>query len=228
MSEVIKFHDSVALSRVKTLPVPAKNDAAPEADGELDLLLRRIASLEGDLSQRDATIKRLERGVEEALARGRSEGRVLGLAEADRREDERLQLLERGLERAQDELEASLGSLERLAALLVRDCLDILFGNPDRQEELLAGLIAGQMAKIEKAALLGIVVSQEDFTDAASLSSLAKRAGIAIARFSLDPELPPGACVMRLRLGNQEIGIGQQWGTLRRHLEELSLPEDET
>ena len=216
----------MALARVKKLPIPARISPVVKSEDESDRLSQRIVALEAELHQREATISRLHGEVEDALTRGKEEGRKEGLAAADDRQNERLRVLENGLERAQDEFAASLASLERLAALLARDCLDIMFGDSEYREEMLGGLIAAQMAKIEKSALLAVVLSQQDFADKSALTKFAKRTGVAAMRFSLDADLPSGACLMRLKLGNHEIGIGQQWGVLRDHLNELSLPED--
>lgn len=224
MSGVIKSDNIAALSRVRSLASTAS--AALREDDERSRMRRRVALLEAHVRERDKTIAGLRSDAEGALERGREEGRERGLAEARDRGDERLANLEAALVRAHAEVSARLESLDRLAPLLARDCLDVILGDPEHRAAQLRKLISAQLAKIESDLVLAIEVSAVDFPSDEALAAITKKLGLPAARLHAKPELAPGACAMRLRLGRLEIGLDQQWGTLRDLLAELALPEE--
>lgn len=216
MSRVIKSGAGTSLVRplaVKTMPSPR--------DEERGRLERRCAALESELRQRDQAIDALRKDVAEAYARGKSEGHASGLAEADSKETERFAALRDSLQRAEAGLAASFKSVERLALLVARDCLDKLLCNPDHRQEILGELIKVQAAKLETSALVDVAVSAEDFPAKPELTALAKKIGLAATHVTASRETASGACTMKLRLGIQEVGLHQQWGVLSQALSEL-------
>jgi flagellar biosynthesis/type III secretory pathway protein FliH len=227
MSGLIK--SGAGISSVRSFPltnVAAVRPILSPEDEERERLRRKVDALEKELDSRDASLTKLRKEVDEAHIRGKSEGHSAGLADAGKRDADRLSLLEQALSCVGMELKQSLSSLERLAALLARDCLAIILGNPDYRHELLEQIIVAQIAKIEKSLLVEIELSAEDFPDAETIAAAADKAGIGAASLIAIADLPPGDCVMKLRLGYQEIGINQQWDVLRARLEELSQPEE--
>jgi flagellar biosynthesis/type III secretory pathway protein FliH len=227
MSAVIKSGDASAHSLVRPVLFAhaGPQKVRSEEDEERERVQRRLAALESEIRQRDSEIAGLRGEIDAAYARGKSQGHMEGLAAAERRESERLALLENASRHASAIFESTLESLERLATLLARDVLEMILGDSDHRRDAVAKIMRAEVAKIEKSALVEIAVSAEDFPDKRALSAALKRTGIppGVAVVALD--LPGGSCEMKLRLGRQDVGINQQWGVLRERLTELSLPE---
>ncbi len=223
MSGIIKSENANGLTQVR--PLAALTAAMTKQDEERERLRRRIAALEADLNQRDKTIENLHGDVIRAREEGMEDGRKAGLAEAQDLQAERLVLLETAMNRAQSELAASLQSLERLAPLLAQECLEIVLGDADDRAGLLSRIVRAQMGKIDKAALLGIELSRQDFPDEDALAAFASRSGLAAVALTAS-DMPGGGCVMTLRLGRMDVGIHQQWGVLRDLLGEMAMPGD--
>ncbi len=227
MSGIIKSGNLSDLASVRALHTPAPAAVLPlvRQDEEKERLRRSVATLEGELRERDVAIEVLRKDVERAFDDGMAKGRDAGLTEAADRQADRLVLLERSLEETKDALGAGLVSLDRLAALLARDCVEMILGNADDRAGLIARIVAAQVAKIDKAMLLGIEVSREDFADEAALADLAGRLAPLSVSLSASADLAAGGCVMVLRLGRMRVGLDQQWGTLSALLGEMAEPE---
>src|SRR5262249_55988491 len=120
-----------------------------------------------------------------------------------------------GVNGALAELKTSLVALERLAPALAAQCLDIIFGDAKHRAGEVRKIIGEQLSKIEKSAVLGIEVSRADFSNREAVAALARRIGMPAAVVSARAEIPDGGCIMRLRLGQMEIGLSQQWDSLR-------------
>jgi flagellar biosynthesis/type III secretory pathway protein FliH len=229
MSAIIKSSSAQGLSSVRPLPVAnivPLDEVRSKEEAERERLQKRIAILEGDLRQSETANAGLRAEVEATFVQGKAQGHEEGFAAAEKREGERLSLLESALHDGLEVLATSLASLERLSLLLARDALEIILGDPDYRREILEKIIASQVAKIEKAALVEIAVSAEDFPEKRPLSALAKRSGIGSATMVASSDISSGNCLMKLRLGSQEIGLQQQWGALRDRFAELSLPQE--
>lgn len=226
MSGIIKSGNLADLSAVRSIAVPSPVSAASmKLEEERERARKRIAALEEDLRKRDASIVALRADVDRAFEEGKAQGHNAGLAEAQDRQTERLSLLDDALHQANAELSKGLSSLDRLAALLARECLDKILGSSADHAELLGRIISTQIAKIDKAMLLGIEVSRQDFSDDEMLAVLRKPSGLPSIALTARDDLPSGGCVMQLRLGRMNIGIDQQWSALREVLGEMALPE---
>lgn len=226
MSGIIKSGNLADLSVVRPVAVPAAISAASiRQEEERERSHKRIAALEEDLHKRDASITALRADVERAFEEGKTQGHAAGLAEAQDRQAERLSLLDNAVRQALEKMSTDLSSLERLAAVLARECLDKILGSPDDHAELLGQIISKQIAKIDKVMLLGIEVSQQDFPDDEALAALGKRIGLSAVALTARDDMASGGCVMQLRLGRMNIGIDRQWGALREVLDEMALPE---
>lgn len=226
MNGIIKSAALDALGSVRPIgaaPMAARR-TVEEEEGEH--LRRRIAELERELGRRDEGIAALRVDVEEAFERGTAEGRKAGLGEAEDRQSERLALLEGALETAAAELRERLAAMERFAVLMARECLDVMLGDPEWRIELVCGLIRKQMAEIERSALLQVEVSAKDFPDDAALAGLASKVGVSPEVVANRGDLATGDCTMTLRLGRMEIGLRQQWETLREALDEMAASGD--
>lgn len=227
MGAVIKSGSLNDLSSVRpfTIPSHAPAIAVVKQDEERERLQRRLMALEAELKERDAAITALRADVECALVEGKAEGMAVGRAEVEDRQAARLTLLLGSIEQCQAELSNRLESLERLSFLVTQECLDKILGDRDTSAGLVRQIIEHQIGKVDRAMLMSIEVSQEDFPDTTILEEVVRKAGARSITVSATTEIPSGGCRMRLQLGNVEVGIDQQWGVLRELLAELALPE---
>jgi flagellar biosynthesis/type III secretory pathway protein FliH len=226
MSAIIKSGSVTELSAVRPIKAASFTRAISKQDEERNRLQQRIAALEEELRKRDEAMAALRADVERAFEEGKTQGRNEGLMQAEDRQAERFTLLENGVQEALDGLSKDLSSLERLSALLARECLDKILGASDDRAELVGRIIAEQIGKIERSTLLGIEVSRADFPDDQSLAALGAHIGLPSVALTADAEKPSGACTMTLRLGRMDVGLDQQWSALREVLGEMALPEN--
>ncbi|MEJ0027188.1 MAG: hypothetical protein WDN01_14260 [Rhizomicrobium sp.] len=224
MSGIIKSgsaDESTSVRAIVTFPI-----APPAAvvDVERERLKRRLAELEGELRQRDGAIAELRRNVDGAERRGRIIGREEGLADAQDRQNERLEILAGAVSAARRELSDRLQAIESLAVSLAHDGLEIVFANAGERGELVADAIRAQVAKLDKDLVLTIEVSAEDF---ASAGLLAERLGVPAAMVTL-AQAASGHCLIGLRLGRMDVGIDRQWGRLRELLVDMTQSAEAT
>lgn len=215
MSAIIKSDNLVGLGAIRSLSAPVPPPAVSQDEEDRARLEREIATLKQDLARRDDALQELQLDVDRALVRGREEGRKLGLADAEDREADRLLVLEKALAAAHGEMRVGLGALERLAALLARECLDTILGDGSDKAGAVAQIIAAQLAKIDRAMVLSVEVSAEDFPDEARLEAMAEKIGRPAMNLVTIAELPSGGCVLTLRLGRMDVSLSQQWSALR-------------
>jgi len=195
---------------------------------ERETILLRIAQFGEELERRAAEVDALHDDVRRAREEGVAQGYQAGLAAAQELHSEHLSHLEKAMIRAGDHLREDLGSLKRLAALLAQECLDIILLSDDGRAKLVEKIIEGQVAKISRAMLVNICVSQLDFPDDEVLRLLAERLRLDSVKIYARDDLDPGACTIALQLGEMRIGIDQQWPVLRQLLSEIASPEGET
>jgi flagellar biosynthesis/type III secretory pathway protein FliH len=222
MSSLIKSLDRVGHAEVRPLVRPAPLAAMPPQDEERERLCARIAQLETELSQRDLANAGLRADIDAARESGRSEGRAVGLREAEDRQAQRIALLEENLRSARAKLDESFTALERLAILVAQECLDAILGDPEYRMEALRAIVAKQLSQIEKKALLAIELSSADFPNTASLAAIKGEVKPHKVSVSANSGIGAGGCRMTFRLGRMDVGIGQQWGTLRTLLSEIA------
>jgi len=130
-----------------------------------------------------------------------------------------------GVRQARARLDESLASLERLAAALAGECLDTVLGDRKYRAQTVRKILAAQCAKIEKSALLAVELSDADFPDAEALAVIERDIAPSQAALSARAEVPSGGCRMVLRLGQMDVGLDRQWGTLRDLLAEIASPK---
>jgi hypothetical protein len=128
-------------------------------------------------------------------------------------------MLKDALAQTKNEISEALTSAERLASLLARECLDILFADPLGRMEVVTDLIRAQLGRIDQSQLLAVVVATSDFPNTNALAKLAHELGLRPDNISARNELSSGDCVFQLQLGEMNIGLGQQWGQLATALD---------
>ncbi len=225
---IIKSASDARSSLVRAIPALASGEAAVDPrQAALERHLAdqdtRIAALTEDLAARDARIARLTEGVIEAHRDGVAEGREVGRREADHRQQDRLAKLAGGIEAAVAEFAARLSSMERLAVTLAGEGLRKIIGDPRAYGDLLAATIRHHAEAVGVRAVVRVTVSQGDFPSDAELAQLRLNVANNALELLASPDLPAGACEMRLRLGGLDIGVDQQWDRLRLVFDELSL-----
>ena len=227
MTGVIKSQNLAALSGVRPFEVKssvAEVVALARHDEESERLRRKVSALEGEIRQHKTSIETLRGDVERAFEDGKAKGRDIGLAEAQDRQSERLAALEAGIQAARSEVSGALASLERLAPLLAQECLDRIFGAASDRSGMVAEIVAAQMARIDRGALLRIDVSRRDFPQDDALAALAQRLSLPSTTFDIRDDMASGGCVMVLQLGRMVVGVDQQWGALREMLGTMAEP----
>jgi flagellar biosynthesis/type III secretory pathway protein FliH len=225
MSGLIKVTDTMGHAAVRPLTKLAPPPIVSPQDEERERLRVRTAQLESELRQRDVVIAGLRSDVDLALERGKTEGHAAGLKAAEDRQAERLAILESGVRQARARLDENLASLERLAAALAGECLDTVLGDRKYRAQTVRKILAAQSAKIEKSALLAVELSSSDFPDAEALAVIERDIAPSQAALSARAEIPSGGCRMVLRLGQMDVGLDQQWGSLRDLLAEIASPK---
>lgn len=225
---IIKSASDARASLVRAIPSLAAGEAVVDPRqkaferraAEQD---ERIAALTEELAGRDARIARLTEGVIEAHRDGVAEGRLAGLREAEDGRQDRLAKLAGGIEAAMAEFAVRLSSMERLAVTLAGEGLRKIIGDPNLYGELLAGTIRHHAETVGARAVVRVTVSQDDFPTEAELGKLRQNVANGALDLRASPDLPAGACEMRLRLGALDIGVDQQWDRLSLLFDELSL-----
>ena len=89
-----------------------------------------------------------------------------------------------------------------------------VLGAPDEPARLVESLIRRQLADVLSELLLRIEVSAVNFPDAESLSGLAVAVGKERVQIAASPALSSGDCSFKLRLGELEVGLPEQWRRL--------------
>lgn len=217
MTAIIKACEAVGDTPVRAL------EGAPRPQTREEIALRaRIARLEEEVAERERLIASLRDQAESAYADGHTAGRATGAREANDDVEARFALLDRAIGEATAGFGQTLASLEGLAALLARECLERMFGETSGAEVVLA-LLRKQVATLERAAIVHIEVAEIDFPNAGACARLAGKLGL--QGIEIDARArPQGSCTIRLQLGEMEIGLDRQWGALSAALAALVEP----
>lgn len=226
MTPIIKSADPAMTAAVRPVPQAdiATSLGATGADDREERLAACIAELEERIAAMAAKAEELRAEAAAAFARGEEEGREIGRCEAEDRERERLDLLEKGIASGRSDLAEALGATERLAALLARDCLDKLFADASANADRVCALLRAQMTQIEQHELLAVVVSAADFSED-GLERLRTAVPDRAVELRRDADLPSGSCKLRARLGEIDIGLGTQWQAIGDLLADMAAGE---
>jgi flagellar biosynthesis/type III secretory pathway protein FliH len=182
------------------------------------------ATLRAELDEARTSIADSERHHDRAVEAAREEGRLQGLAEAERREAERMIALEGGLESALHAFEQKLIGLDHLAAELAGVALERLFDDPVAMRSRSASFIARQVQALRHARLIRARVSAQDFENEASLTALGQRLREAGAEVEVlcDAALHSGQARFDLTLGSAELDLASQWQSLAAALRAMA------
>lgn len=181
-------------------------------------LAERLAAVEEELEKSQEREQELREETRKEYARGKIQGFDAGLAQVVELQERRLALLEDALQAAVANIGATIGKAEELGALLAHDCLSILFGDESERTQVVADLIRRQVALLDPSSVIRVSVSQVDFSEPVTLEELAHRVGISVANIAVAPQMQSGDARIQLALGENDIGLGQQWGRLAQAL----------
>lgn len=235
MGTVFKAHDMSAQETVRAF----KNANVPEwpisqsSDHQLDVREERAGyQAETDppstapISEVDELRKLLEsakrqlaEAEKQAYQRGLEEGKSIAVS----RDQDRLDLLKANALEAQNQLDAHLSGLQALSLQLAQIALSKIFGNAEQFADFVAASIRYRCDQLSSELITGIRVSPEDFPSQEALEAVlqvTRRTDIAI-----DARLASGECLIDLKLGQYDIGIGSQWSKLQTFLADLSREE---
>jgi type III secretion protein L len=222
----------IRLSALPAAPDPpmtaAERAALERVLDELSEHMRTLetknASLEDSLMAARAEAAQAALGLDAAVAEAKVSAHEDGLAAGAAAKAEALQQLDAGLARATERLAADLQGLETLAVSLAKAALAKIFDDHDGLADRVVQLIRRQLADLERGALLGVEVSERDFPDSESLQHLSRTAGLSGVEIRALAGLEPGGCRLRLRLGELDVGVGQQWARLSALLDGALAP----
>ena len=225
MSSLIKSGQAVDLDAIRPVPQPNPRQAPPGPDTtpREDPRLMRLSELEALVHQLRDEAAAARDDARAAFAHGRSEGIRQGLEQAESLEAERIAQLSGALLGARARFDEALVEVDRLAAWLARSALDKLFGETDGNGDRVCALLRHQFETIERAGVVEVAVSGEDFPDTAigRVRELVGSDTIAICR---DPDLHSGSCILRPRLGEIDIGLQTQWQAVGALLDQCAQP----
>lgn len=220
MSAVLKS-DGIGLAN---LVKPHRDEVAPaslpEVDHEGDLLKARIKQLEAEVAQATQNAQKHEALLTTAAEQARTESYEQGLRDAQTLENERVEALRKSAHKAAQALENTFADAEALAVLLARTCLETMFGTGEGRAQIACDLIHNQLDKLAHGTLIVVKVSTKDFADELAIDALAKEVGLDRSLFELDDGFAAGDVRMGLGLGQIELGITQQWASLREIIDD--------
>jgi flagellar biosynthesis/type III secretory pathway protein FliH len=161
-------------------------------------------------------IERAARTAEVKESEARAAGFAEGAAAAEQDFRARTAALVDAAGKATAIFAAQLARSEEMAALIANAALSRLFDDPDDQAERVVSAIRRQVRELRRDTVLAIHVSADDFPTEESQGS----AACAVGGFVLvaDADLPAGGCVIKLKLGELDLGLDTQWSTLSEML----------
>lgn len=229
MAALLKAHDNAAQEKVRAFheasaphwPI-GQREGQPAIAGEAvphETQPDEATDLRQQLSEMDERWSAFTAEARQAEANAFDRGVEQGERQAQQRDEERLQILAGAADEARMLLAGQLDQLQQLSLQIAQNALGKILGDSGRYPELIAQSIRHRCQQLSMELVTGIRVSAADFSDPSALSSLRAASGSSIVE--TDPALESGACMIDLKLGHYDIGIGSQWHRLCAFLDEL-------
>jgi type III secretion protein L len=213
MSARIKFSEVGSAGPSVRAFSAASSAGVHETASRETLLETRIAELEAALATIETT---LPAKLEDA----RGEGAREALAERSDAEAKGLEALRETLCACRSDWTQRLASWDAAAAGISRAVLERVFLGVEDRAELVKSAIAARLQALEAASVVRIRVSAEDFPEPYKLTAIADLVGPAV-ELAGDAALKSGSCVVDLKLGHLDLGLGQQWSRVAALLDQL-------
>ena len=213
MSALIKSTKTEgADQRVRPFGV-ASRPAATNAPSRETVLEARIVELQ-------ATLETHEAELPAKLERAREEGAREALEERSKAEAEALAALRAALKDALSLWSERLSDWNGAAAGIAKAVLEQVFTGAEHRSELVEATIRKRVAVLDANSVVRIRVSAEDFADSKAFARTVASVGQAVELKS-DSSLKTGECIVDLKLGHVDLGLGSQWGRIAGLLESL-------
>ncbi len=221
MSRVIKAgdetHGLIITPLDRSAAAPASTVAKPSA--QEDPLVTELHRLRALVVQQQAEIDGHGDALEVVRSEAETAGRQAMELEFEENRERALELLAAGINMAHASLGELMERAELLGMLVTRTVISKLFGQDGSREAIVIDLAKHQLAQINRQSLVAIEVSRHDFPDTREVEQLATQLGMNQIAVSVSDELASGDCRMRCQLGTIDIGLDQQWGTIREMLD---------
>lgn len=224
MTTIIKSGNILAMGAIRDiLAVNGMVNELPQppANSELMEMRRQVDALKRQLDDKETELQKARSENIASFKKGETAGHQAGLQEANDRAEEKLRLLEAGILSAVEKFEDELGELERLAALMARECLEQILGNAEKRSDFLCQIIRHQIGKVSSSSRFSIEVSSTDFRSVSSSFSADNLPLPPNADLRISDDLHAGECRIKFALGTMSVGVGQQWSRIRSVLTEL-------
>jgi flagellar biosynthesis/type III secretory pathway protein FliH len=195
-----------------------------EAMARLEQLELEKAELEDQLAASRAALDQAAEDQVVAVAEATSQGRAAGLEAGLAENAEAMERLDAAIAQARGDLDVNFKGLETLTVALAKAALAKVFGDHQDMVGRVTRLVRRQLGDLERATVLRVEVSAQDFADGEALETLRRGAGLDGLEIAPLTELGRGDCRLQLRLGGLDIGIAQQWSRLSGLLDEALAP----
>lgn len=239
MTTLLKARDTHAQNGVRSFESAYAMFGTPHESGALQVLgtdLHVASALEAavqhgkipasEIEQWKSHAADLEKQLDHARAefeKQRQEGFAEGLSEGQKRaqgkEQEKLDLLTKGISEARHLLSERVDQSQSLAIAIAHAALLRIVGDRGRYAQLVADVITHRAQELKSELILGVKVSSEDFGTQAALEELAHKTGR--TDISADHKLQSGACLFALSLGRMDASLPTQWTKLTELLARL-------
>lgn len=216
---VIKSDETSGRLHIRGLAIPPLTPP-PTAEA------RRIAELEEQISamrrETDALQQAavaMESAIVEARREALTQGREEGRRETEDRSSERLASLKEMLEDVARDFRETMDRLEHLSGDLAGLALERIVGDAALRPGLVAGAIRLAATGLFRDSVVMAEVSRADFPDSTSLEAIHLPQSTPAVRVLINDEMASGACRLRLKLGEADIGLDGQVARIRKLIE---------
>lgn len=214
---IVVPHLAVELTQAspETPPPESVAEITDDSPDPVEAFEERLAELRKQIAQ-------FPTQLDEAREQGVAEGVEQGLHDAEKRENEKMELLAAGIVEAQEKLDGWLSNLDQQSVSIAHYCIERLFGPGADRSAIVRDLIANQISKLQSELVISIIVSKSDFADDAALDVLAQKLEYPVGKIEALESIKSGGCEMKLSLGSVDIGLDTQWSRLNSALDELA------
>lgn len=161
-------------------------------------------------------LEEAERSTERRVREARSAGYAQGAAAAEQDFNAQSAAIAAAARSASDSFAAHLGRSDQLAVMIAHAALTKVFEDPEGQADRVISAVRRQLTQLRRETVVAIHVSASDFPTEGSRTDAARAVGE--AKLVLDADLPSGGCLIKLKLGELDLGLQGQWRALSQIL----------
>jgi flagellar biosynthesis/type III secretory pathway protein FliH len=190
--------------------------AEARGSGEPTPAFDSVGRLERENFELREAIATLRSDAQEQVLAAREQGRIEGAEVAQRDYAVEAAAIAKTAEAAAAGFGGFLSTIEEMSVVIAHAALSKMFDQPERHSEFVGSLIKRQVLELQGQTIVSIHVSGSDFPDEESLRMAARDGGN--PDLTVDGDLPAGACLIKLKLGEIDIGLPTQWNALSKLL----------